>query len=371
MKNEKRFCFVFNKPALYRESIYRAMESEFAPDWYFGISRNGLNLFDTNSFRSCHTLDSIEKFGFKWTKGLLKLLFSDYTDYLICGETRDFAGYAFMMLNKVLFRRKNIYVWTHGWYGKETTLEKIIKKLYFSMATGIFLYGNYAKECMINEGFDPNKLFVIHNSLNYTAQLELRKIIKPKEIFKKHFRNNCPTICFIGRLREGKRLDILIEALAILKQKGLIYNLVLIGSGECEKSLNELVQNNDMQEQVWFYGECFDEGENAELIYNSDLCVAPGNVGLTAIHTLMFGCPVITHNDKKWQMPEFEAIKDGLTGAFFERDNVGSLADAIEKWFNKHSSDRDLLRRNCFAEIDEYWNPDYQIGILKTGVNCK
>ena len=56
-------------------------------------------------------------------------------------------------------------------------------------------------------------------------------------------------------------------------------------------------------------GECYSEETNAKLIYNADLCVAPGNIGLTAIHVMMFGCPAITHNDFKWQMPEFEAIK--------------------------------------------------------------
>lgn len=55
---------------------------------------------------------------------------------------------------------------------------------------------------------------------------------------------------------------------------------------------------------------------NAEFIYNADLCVSPGNVGLTAMHSLVFGCPVITHNCFEWQMPEFEAIQPGITGDF-------------------------------------------------------
>lgn len=368
MNDGKKICFIFNKPALYRETIYRAMEDEFSADWFFGISRNGLNLFDPSSFNSYQTLDSVEKYGFKWTKGLIKLLFSYYDNYLMVGETRDISGYVFLMLNKFLFRKKNIYVWTHGWYGKENMKERILKKLYFKMTSGVFLYGNYAKECMINEGFDPKKLFVIHNSLNYKAQLALRQSMTSNNIFKDYFCNDMPTICFIGRLKEVKRLDLIIEALAILKERGLIYNLILIGSGECEQLLKLLVNSHNLNNQVWFYGECFDETENAELIYNSDLCVSPGNVGLTAIHTLMFGCPVITHNDKKWQMPEFESIKEGLTGVFFDKGNVTSLADAIERWFHQHYDDREVIRQNCYDEIDNYWNPNFQIRVLKEGI---
>lgn len=57
---------------------------------------------------------------------------------------------------------------------------------------------------------------------------------------------------------------------------------------------------------------------NAELIYNADLCVAPGNIGLTAMHAMMFGCPCISHNDFSWQMPEFEAIVPYKTGNFLK-----------------------------------------------------
>lgn len=78
-----------------------------------------------------------------------------------------------------------------------------------------------------------------------------------------------------------------------------------------KKCIRERVDKN-----VWFYGSCYDEQTNAELIYNADMCVAPGNVGLTAIHAMTFGCPVITHSDFKWQMPEFEAIHPGKTGDF-------------------------------------------------------
>ena len=78
---------------------------------------------------------------------------------------------------------------------------------------------------------------------------------------------------------------------------------------------------------------CFDEKINAELIYNADLCVAPGNIGLTAMHVLMFGCPAISHNNFKWQMPEFESIIPGHTGDFFEYDNVEDLARSISQWF--------------------------------------
>ena len=93
-------------------------------------------------------------------------------------------------------------------------------------------------------------------------------------------------------------------------------------------------------------------------------------IGLTAMHALMFGCPCATHDDFKNQMPEFEAIVPGKTGAFFERGNAEALADAVESWFALSRS-RDEIRAACCAEIDASWNPDFQIKVLEKALSGK
>ena len=117
--------------------------------------------------------------------------------------------------------------------------------------------------------------------------------------------------------------------------------------------------------QLWFLRDLIIYVMLSPLIYNADLCVAPGNIGLTSIHVLMFGCPAISHNDFAYQMPEFEAIKDGETGSFFERDSQQSLNTAISKWFTRKDYNREAIRQACYNEIDTNWNPDYQMNIIK------
>lgn len=83
------------------------------------------------------------------------------------------------------------------------------------------------------------------------------------------------------------------------------------------------------------------------------------------MHSLVFGTPAITHNDFPHQMPEFETIKDGVTGTFFQYGNVDSLADGIERWFSQHKDDREEVRKACMKEIGENWTPRFQIEVLK------
>ena len=111
---------------------------------------------------------------------------------------------------------------------------------------------------------------------------------------------------------------------------------------------------------------CYDEKVNAELVYHADLCVSPGNVGLTAIHSMMFGTPVITHNNFAYQMPEFEAIRSSGTGDFFEQGSIDSLALSIGNWFVNKSGKRLEVRNACFKEIDEQWNPYFQMKAFKS-----
>lgn len=361
-----KVCYIGNLALHYRKRIFELIDQTYECDWVFGKSLSDIKEMDTNILKGrVEKTDVINFFGGKiiWQKGMLKYLNKDYTHYLLLGEERNITTWLFLFFSK-MYPKKKVFLWTHGMYGKEGRLKVFIETLFHKMSDGGFIYNNYSRNLMINRGLNPEKLFTIHNSLDYDRQVELRKSNLISDVYKKHFRNNYPTLIFIGRLTKVKKLDQLIEAIDILKRCDHIYNLVFVGDGTERDALKELVREKKIEVQVWFYGACYEERLNAELIYNADLCVAPGNVGLTAMHTMVFGTPVISHNNFPWQMPEFEAIQPGLTGDFFEMDNVESLVETINKWFDT-AKDRETVRQACYKEIDTQWTPQFQIEVLK------
>lgn len=373
MMKQEKLCCIFRRPALYREPIHRLMDKEFDIDWYFGDKKEDIKCYDVSIHEHCTILAVKELVGsLYYAKGETRLLFKkEYNTFLMLNSTHNVSVWLFAFCKRLFFKRKKkLYYWCHGWYGKENGMERLIKKFLFSAADGIFTYGEYARDLMIKEGIDGNKIFPIHNSLNYESQLELRDSGLKTNIFVDHFGNEFPVLIFIGRLTPVKELDKIILAMAILLKRGYDFNLVLVGDGMEKKKLESLTNENCLSNRVWFYGACYDEKTNAELIYNADLCVAPGNIGLTAMHCLVFGTPAITHNNFEWQMPEFEAIKESVTGAFFERGNAEALADAIHLWFASHQ-DREQTRRACYEEIDAKWTPEFQIEVLKNHIELK
>lgn len=367
----KKLCMIFDTPSLYREAIHEKIDENYDCDWYFGDYDYKVKTYNPSKYKHIKTLHVVDvpHVGLYATKEMVGLLFKkQYQNFFMVGEPRNLSIWALAILKRLFFRKKKLYFWAHGWYGKESFIQGFIKKLVYKSADGIFSYGSYAKELMVKNGFDKDKIFVIHNSLDYDKQLCLRKSLMASPIYQEHFGNDHPTLIFIGRLTAVKRLDMLVDAVAKLNEVSVKVNLVLVGDGIMRKELEEQVKKLGIEKNVWFYGACYDEKENAELIYNADLCVAPGNVGLTAIHAMMFGTPVVSHDNFMYQMPEFEAIKTGITGDFFKCGNIDSLCSVISEWLKHHVDDRQAIRENCFGEIDKEWNPYYQMNVIKNNL---
>lgn len=362
-----KLCMIYSTAPHYREGIFTTIDREYDCDWYFGRSKNDIKEIDFSKLKNVHFLKSIgnqKKFYLKI--GLLKLLFKkEYHIYFMLGDVRSISDWLFYIFANIFFKTKKIYLWTHGWYGKENKWEGALKLWMYKHVSGVFVYGERAKELLIKEGISSDKMFVIHNSLDYETQIGIRKQLKPTSIYINHFCNNYPVILFIGRLTKVKHLELLVYALKKMKDNGIECNLVLIGNGEEKSNLQNIVSKLNINNNVWFYGATYREQEKAELIYNADVCVSPGNVGLTAMDSMVYGTPVISHDNFAWQMPEFEAIKAGYTGDFFAYQNLESLTEAITRWLTNSSSNRENIRKACFKEIDDFWNPFYQIKIIK------
>lgn len=363
-----KLCQIYNSAAHYREEIFLLMDRSFECDYVFGSLIGDIRQMDTTLLKGKVTKVVNKSFGhgFYWQPGVQSLLTNDYDTFLVLGDTRCLSTWAFCIRARLFHIRKRVFFWSHGWYGKETKAEKFLKKIFFRLPNGgTFLYGNYARKLMIKEGFNPDKLFVIHNSLAYGRQLALREKLQKDSLYQNHFGNDNPNLFFVGRLTKVKKLDMAVRALAKCSEDGHHYNLTFIGDGEAKEELMKLKEDLGLTGRVWFYGACYDEAELGKMIYNADLCVSPGNVGLTAMHSMVFGTPVITHNDFPHQMPEFEAIHEGVTGCFYEYDSVDSLADSIVKWFANHQGQREEVRQACYHEIDTQWTPQFQLEVLK------
>lgn len=357
-------CCLFNYAPHYRLFIYKKISDEIGADFYFGDIRNSsIKKIDYKELKNfIKEFKTLKLFSFFWLKKSISLVLKPYKYYVLTGDPHILSNWVILVLAKIF--NKKTFLWTHGWYGRETKTKKIIKKLYFGLADKILLYNERSKFLMINEGFQEKKLIPIYNSLDYDTQKKIRDNLKEKEVYFEHFKNASPVLIYIGRIQKSKKIDLLLKSLHRFKLQNNIYNLIIVGANSDEFDTVKTVKDLGLENQVWVYGPSYDDEKNAELIFNANLCVSPGNVGLTAIHSLMFGTPVLTHDNFKNQGPEWECIVEGLNGGFFKENDVDDLMNKI-KYYIQYPINRD----ECYKVIEEKWNPYNQINILKKVLN--
>ncbi len=364
----------------YRKAIFRKLSQSTAP--LFTL------ISDSVSYSQVQTIDhqlselEIERGGLRWIlvknifikkkwlwqKGILKISFSDQFDgFIFLGNPYFLSTWVAAFILKI--RTKPVFLWTHGLYKQEKGLKRFIRKLYYRLADGLFIYENYARDLLIKEGFDPNKIHLIYNSLDYDVQKKNREKLSEKklsELKSRMFKNNkLPQLIFVGRLTKQKKLYEIIEALNVLKCQGVDVNFIFVGEAEDPiiDMLKSLVNKYSLNDNVIFFGGCYEEDILYNLIASSDICISPGEVGLTAIHCLSYGTPVITHNNFCEQMPEFEAIKPGFSGDFFNQADILDLSNKIKNWLDTKTN-REQIRKDCYEIIDTRYNPTFQMRVI-------
>jgi glycosyltransferase involved in cell wall biosynthesis len=279
------------------------------------------------------------------------------------GEPFCLSTWLFLLLSKLT--NKKVIGWTHGWYGREGIIKGNIKRRFFKLFDKLLVYNDYSINLLKQQGIDKSRLFCFANSLDSDRIKTIRKQISDTDIYRSHFGNDNPVLIYCGRIQKRKRLDLLINCLERLNQEGFPTNLMMVGADDEGTGIDRLVKEKGLTDKVWSYGPYFDERLLGEFFSNATVCISPGNVGLTAIHSLSYGCPVITHGDFPYQMPEFEAIRPNITGAFFKRDDINDMTETIKKWIESYRHNRDQIRQQAYDEIDKKWNIHYQIEVLK------
>jgi len=358
----------------YRSGVLNALvRSDSLDAEFFGADEDvfgsGVEVWEPPSEASV-TVTRCRQFGGKliWQSGLLRLALRPDVDAVIfLGNPYYLATWISAALCRI--RRKRVLFWTHGWLRPERGPKRLIRSVFYRLAHGLLVYGHTAKQLAIDNGFRSENVHVVFNSLDYAAQSEAR--VRQSGAARRQLRSELfdaperPIVIFSSRLQERRRLDWLIAAAAELKEDGHPINLLVIGDGPERENLERMSESSEVPTR--FVGACYDLDLLASFYAISTVTVSPGVVGLTAMQSLGFGVPVITHDSVFDQAPEAEAVLPGRTGALFRFGDVDDLARTVKEWTTQPEVD-ELIRRECIAIIEEVFNPANQLRIIEQAV---
>lgn len=165
-------------------------------------------------------------------------------------------------------------------------------------------------------------------------------------------------LCYVGRVAEDKGVDILIDSIKAVTNKGLKVTLDIIGDDRNEfANLLRIKTQNLKLNNVFFKGYLSGE-ESKNVFLNYHYSVIPSkwydNMPNSLIESCIVGVPVIVSRLGSLE----ELITDNFNGYTFEPFNSNSLSDVIETLFYIDYNKYKLLSENTSKWIADYCDAD-------------
>jgi glycosyltransferase involved in cell wall biosynthesis len=206
------------------------------------------------------------------------------------------------------------------------------------------------KQELIRRGVPEAKITVVPNSVDTERFVPVER---DEELARRLGVDGTPIVGYIGSFVDYEGLDELLDAAAIVLDRGTDFRLLLVGDGVEFPRLRALVRDLDLDDQV----------------------IMPGRVPFEDVHRYYSLVDVVAFPRKPWPVTEmvspmkpFEAmamekallvssvdalteiVADGETGIVFEKGNIDSLADALERLV-QNAALRERLGKNARAWV--------------------
>ncbi|WP_010419258.1 glycosyltransferase [Anaerophaga thermohalophila] len=138
-------------------------------------------------------------------------------------------------------------------------------------------------------------------------------------------------ILFLSNLIESKGVYNLLDALAIVKQRGISFQCDFIGAeGDITfQQFQDKVNRLEISNQVKYLGEKFNEDKNKAFM-ESDIFVFPTyheTFGLVNLEAMQFALPVIS----TWEGGIPDVVENNVTGFLVQPKDTEALAEKLEK----------------------------------------
>lgn len=241
-----------------------------------------------------------------------------------------------LMLLLVKARLKGLRVvwWAQHWTSGTNMLNVRLRIWISRMLSDVYLcYTRTGVDFLQKYGYKRDRLFATGNTID---QRPIKEAIEhwPEAEVEAFKRENGlggkQVLLLCGVLREKVRLHQLLMALADSRLSRRPLVLVVIGDGECKETWKDLSVTLKVDSKVIWLSAMRDQMRLASWFLSSDVFVYPGAIGLSILHAFSYGLPVITHDNARNQMPEYEAMENGRTGLIFKENSVADLIEKIE-----------------------------------------
>lgn len=192
------------------------------------------------------------------------------------------------------------------------------------------------------------------------TSLEQRKAAKEKLGMKDKF-----FIISVGELRENKNPEVIIRALAVLKEKGMdisTFRYGLLGAGKQEEQLRSLILEKGLSDNVVFYGY---QSDVRPYLQAADILAFPTireGLGMAALEAMAMGVAVLAADNRGTR----EFMVDKENGYVCKQNNPYDYAAFIEKMYEEQKQwCMDMEKRKQIRKSTEKFDKKNTIAVMR------
>ncbi len=228
-------------------------------------------------------------------------------------------------------------LWGHGYSKRGDGLNFKFRASLSDWATALLFYNHDTREKYVAQGFEPSRLFVALNTLDRTEIVTAREAWSDPAALKswsdQHDLRDRSVILYVSRLDPNNRVDRLIDALPHVVQRVPNALAAIIGGGTPEylSQLRARAERLGVSRHLRLLGAIYNERELAPWFLTARVFCYPANIGLSLIHALLYGLPVITSRHRARQNPEIEAFHPEVNGLDYADDSLEELTTQLSR----------------------------------------
>ena len=165
--------------------------------------------------------------------------------------------------------------------------------------------------------------------------------------------NDIPIIGYVSRIDRGKGWDIFIQALHLLKIRGINFNAQIIGRGEETNQMKDLISSLNLNEYVNYIGPI--EYKELPRFYSQfDIFVFPTqleeSLGLVGLEAMACKVPVI--GAKIGGLTDY--INNDSNGYFFTPSDANDLAEKISQYLSLSKEQQSKMKAEAYHTALNY-----------------
>jgi len=201
-----------------------------------------------------------------------------------------------------------------------------------------FAYTEISRQILLEQDVPDEKIVVVNNTLKQLRQLEESEVERDPKKF-----------VYIGGLYKEKRLDVIFDSIAKLRETDPEVTLVMAGTGPMQAEVKAFAEEHEWCE---YLGPVFGEARD-RLLLGCTAIVNPGLVGLIAIDSFHYAIPIIAVTLPN-HSPEIAYLENEENALILdERGDADSYAALLQKFLDSDTLS-EKIRQGCRDSASRY-----------------